>query len=200
MLNPRYLQSMVGLPGSGPDEWTLLGSLFLPLGLLAPLQPCSYLCSAVFSDPGSNRVVLHLTTFLCCPLRQKRIQSPVVCLLCSLISHRAFLVAQVVRNPPAVQETQFWSLGQEDPLAKGVATHCSILAWRIPWTEDSGWLQSMRLQRVARAWMSNTFTLISCFMYFSMWLALAYKFPVCSFLSFLVPQLSSCPPSAKVLS
>lgn len=71
---------MVGLPGSGPDEGTLLGSLFLPLGLLAPFQPFSYLCSAVFSDPGSNKVVLHLTTFLCCPLRQNRIQSPVVCL------------------------------------------------------------------------------------------------------------------------
>ena len=60
------------------------------------------------------------------------------------------LVAQVVKNPPAVQETQFRSLGQDDPLEKGVATHSSILAWRIPWTEDSGGLQSMGSQRVGR--------------------------------------------------
>ena len=44
----------------------------------------------------------------------------------------ASLVAQTVKNPPAVQETQFQSLGQEDPLEKGMATHSSILAWRIP--------------------------------------------------------------------
>ena len=59
-------------------------------------------------------------------------------------------MAQVVKNPPAEQETQFRSLGQEDPLEKGVATHSSILAWRIPWTEDSGRLQSMGSQRVGR--------------------------------------------------
>ena len=59
-------------------------------------------------------------------------------------------MAQVVKNPPAVQETQFRSLGQDDPLEKGVATHSSILAWRIPWTEDSGGLQSMGSQRVGR--------------------------------------------------
>ena len=56
----------------------------------------------------------------------------------------------MVKNPPAEQETQFRSLGQEDPLEKGVATHSSILAWRIPWTEDSGRLQSMGSQRVGR--------------------------------------------------
>ena len=47
-----------------------------------------------------------------------------------------------------MQETQVWSLGGEDPLEKGMATHSSILAWRIPWTEDPGGLQSMGLQRV----------------------------------------------------
>ena len=65
-------------------------------------------------------------------------------------------MAQVVKNPPAEQETQFRSLGQEDPLEKGVATHSSILAWRIPWTEDSGRLQSMGSQRVGRDWVTNT--------------------------------------------
>ena len=57
-----------------------------------------------------------------------------------------FLVAQTVKNQPAVQETQVQSLGQEDPLEKGMATHSSILAWEIPWTEEPGGLQSMGLQ------------------------------------------------------
>ena len=47
------------------------------------------------------------------------------------------------KNPPAVQETQVRFLGQEDPLEKEMATHSSILAWRIPWTEEPGRLQSM---------------------------------------------------------
>ena len=49
-----------------------------------------------------------------------------------------FLVAHMVKNPPAMQETQFWSLGQEDPLEKGMATHSSFLAWRTPQTEEPG--------------------------------------------------------------
>ena len=48
------------------------------------------------------------------------------------------LVAQTVKNPPAMQETWVQSLGQEDPLEKGMPTHSSILAWRIPWTEEAG--------------------------------------------------------------
>ena len=48
-----------------------------------------------------------------------------------------------VKNPPAMQETQIWSLGQEDPLDKGRAAHSSILAWKILWTEDPGGVQSM---------------------------------------------------------
>ena len=60
----------------------------------------------------------------------------------------AALVAQLGKNLPAVRETWVRSLGWEDPLEKGIATHSSILAWRIPWTEKSGRLQSMRSQRV----------------------------------------------------
>ena len=48
------------------------------------------------------------------------------------------LLAQMVKNLPAMQETWVLSLGQEDPLKKGMATHSSILAWRIPWTEEPG--------------------------------------------------------------
>ena len=58
------------------------------------------------------------------------------------------MVAQMIKNLPAVQETLVRSLGQEDPLKKGMATLSSILAWRISWTEETGGLQSMGLQRV----------------------------------------------------
>ena len=61
---------------------------------------------------------------------------------------RDFPVAQTVKNLPAVQETKVRSLGQEDPLEKGMATHSSILAWRMPKTEEPGGLQSMGLQKV----------------------------------------------------
>ena len=60
----------------------------------------------------------------------------------------ASLVVQVVKNPPAMQETQVRSLGQGELLEKGMATHFSILAWRIPWTEEPGGLRSMESQRV----------------------------------------------------
>ena len=56
-------------------------------------------------------------------------------------------MAQLVENPLAVQEIWVWSLGREDPLGKGVATLSSIFAWRIPWEEDTGSLQSMESQR-----------------------------------------------------
>ena len=58
------------------------------------------------------------------------------------------LVAQVVKNPPAMWEMWVQSLGWEDPLEKGMATHSCLLAWRIPWTQEPGGLQSMGLQRV----------------------------------------------------
>ena len=57
-------------------------------------------------------------------------------------------MAQIVKNLPAMQETLIQFLGQEDPLEKGMATHSSILAWRIPWTEEPGGLQFMGSQRV----------------------------------------------------
>ena len=60
------------------------------------------------------------------------------------------LVAQSVKNLRAMQETQVQSLGWEDPLAKEVATHSSLLAWRIPWTKEPGGPQSMGSQRVQR--------------------------------------------------
>ena len=63
-------------------------------------------------------------------------------------------MAQAVKNLPAMQETWAQSLGQEDPLEKGMATHSIIIAWRIPWTEEPGRLQSMGSKRVG----DDTFT------------------------------------------
>ena len=59
-----------------------------------------------------------------------------------------FPMAQMVKNLPAMQEMQVQSLGLEDPLEKEMTTHCSIFAWKIPWTEEPAKLQSMGLQRV----------------------------------------------------
>ena len=65
-------------------------------------------------------------------------------------------MAQMVKNLLAVQQTRVWSLGQEDPLEKEMSTHSSILAQRIPWTEEPGGLQSMDSQRVGHNWATNT--------------------------------------------
>ena len=67
---------------------------------------------------------------------------------CGCTKSWASLVAQTVNNLPAMQRTQVQSLGWEDCLEKEMATHSSILAWRIPWTEEPGGLQSMESQRV----------------------------------------------------
>ena len=67
-----------------------------------------------------------------------------LCVHCGLVytwgGRWASLMAKMVKNLPAMQEPQFQSLGQEDPLEKEMATHSSILAWRIPWTDEPGWL------------------------------------------------------------
>ena len=71
-----------------------------------------------------------------------------------------FPVAQMVKNPSAMQEIWVWSLGQEDPLEKGMTIHLSILAWRIPWPEELGRpMRPMRWQRVRHNWVTNTFFL-----------------------------------------
>ena len=65
-----------------------------------------------------------------------------------MVSTTALLAAQRVKRLPAMRETWVQSLGREDLLAKEMATHSSILAWKIPWTEEPGKLQFMELQRV----------------------------------------------------
>ena len=70
----------------------------------------------------------------------------------------ASLVAQTVKNLPVIQVTRVRSLGREDPLEKGMVTHSSILAWRVPWTEEPGGLPSTASQRVRHSGATNTFT------------------------------------------
>ena len=67
----------------------------------------------------------------------------------------ASLVAQRLKRLPSMRETRVWSLGREDPLEKERATYSSILAWRIPWTEEPGRLQSTGLQRVRHDWATS---------------------------------------------
>ena len=71
--------------------------------------------------------------------------------VCYIVSNFVFgqasLVTQIVKNPPAMQEMWVQSLGWKDPLLEEMTTHSSILAWRIPWTEEPGGPQSMGLQR-----------------------------------------------------
>ena len=69
----------------------------------------------------------------------------------------ASLVAQLVKNLPAVQETWVQSLGWEDPLENKMATHSSTLAWKISWTEEPGGLQSMGSQRIGHDRATNTY-------------------------------------------
>jgi len=75
-----------------------------------------------------------------------------------MVLHRfwASLVAQIVKNLLAMQQTWIRFLGQEDTLEKGMATHSSIFAWRILWREEPGGLQSMGSQRVGHDWVTNT--------------------------------------------
>ena len=68
------------------------------------------------------------------------------------------LRAQMVKNLPAMQETQVWPLVQKDPLEKEMTNHSSIPAWEIPWTEEPGGPQSIGSQRVGRDWPTNKFT------------------------------------------
>ena len=80
------------------------------------------------------------------------------CHLYLRMGRRASVMAQMVKNLPAMRETRVQSLGQEDPLEKGMGTHSRIFAWRIPWTEEPGGLQSMESQRVGCDWTTNTHT------------------------------------------
>ena len=93
-------------------------------------------CPRLFPEPWG---LTWNIWFICCS-RKQNLNDPKVRL--------SSLVAQMVKRLPAMQETRVRSLSWEDPLEKEMATHSSILAWKIPWTEEPGRLQSMGSQRV----------------------------------------------------
>ena len=76
------------------------------------------------------------------------------------LSHWSSLVAQMVKNLPAMQETQVWSLSWEDPLEKGMATHFSFLSGRIPWTDRGAWQATVHGVAKSRTWLSDWSDLI----------------------------------------
>ena len=98
----------------------------------------------------------------------------------------ASLVAHMVKNSPAMQETWVWFLGQKDALKKQKATHSSIFAWRIPWTEEFGRLQFTGSQRVRHDWTTN----IYIYIFFSLFLSI-YKIVRTSLIAQLVKNLSA---------
>ena len=117
------------------------GCLFFPC-LIALIRTCS----TPFEGNGASRHPCLIPD-----LRRKALifRCWIRCCLC------ASLGAQTVKNPPAMRETWVWSLGWEDPLKKSTATHSSILAWRIPWTEEPGRLPS------GHDWMAKHSTCVS---------------------------------------
>ena len=129
------------------SPWNSLG-LNTGVGSLSLLQ-------GIFPTQGSNWGLLHCRRFFTTwAIREAHNDHDVV-------SADVLLAAQMVKNLPAmqeIQETQVQSLGWEDPLEKGKATHSSILAWRVLWTEESGGLQSMGSRRVGHDWATNTST------------------------------------------
>ena len=82
-------------------------------------------------------------------------------ILCQFPNSGASLVAQMVKNLPSMWETWVQSLGWEDPLEEGMATHTSILVWRIPCSEEPGWVQSMGSQRVGDDFYISYFLAVS---------------------------------------
>ena len=101
----------------------------------------------------TDTVIIILYGFCILYLRRHRelIPVPSQCYSCGIMCVQyetgVSLVVQIVKNLPEMQETRVQSLGWEDALEKGMATHASILAWRIPWTEEPGRLQSMGSQK-----------------------------------------------------
>ena len=149
---------MLGGPRIPPSPW-LSGLLFLsssstsafphvfPWPLPGALSVGDLLLSKILLMPRDKPT--HLWSINLWPRRQRIPRSQGEC----------SLVAQMVKNLPAMWETWVQSLGQEDPLEEGTATHSSILAWRIPWTEELGRLQFTDSQRGGHDWVTNAFTL-----------------------------------------
>ena len=120
---------------------------------------CHFLLPGIFLTAESNSSFLCLLHWKADSLPLSHLLKPQLFLI-ELIQEqwRASQVTLTVKNLPATQETQVWSLAWEDPMEKGMASRSTILTWRILWTEKPGGLQSIRSQRVGHEWVTHTFT------------------------------------------
>ena len=118
------------------------------------VQPIHESLLIIYSEDLSFHNIMMICRMNILFLQSQKISPEKSSLQCRLvINHVASLVAQMVKNLPAMQETRVLSPIREDALEKGKATHSSILAWKIPWTEEPGGLQSTQLQ--SRTWLSD---------------------------------------------
>ena len=117
------------------------------------LQSCPTPCDPMdCGPPGSSVHAIFQALVLEWGVIAFSTATPSIFLFMVFLPHRASLVAQTGKTLPAMQETQVQSLNQEDPLENRMATHSNISAWRIPWTEEPGGLQSVGSQRVRHDW------------------------------------------------
>ena len=120
-------------------------------GTLHPLSDVyvrSFLCPFSYFD----KTLLHKSSWVIKPGPWSQSQ------IFFFVDHESNIVHRKLSNPPAMLETRVQSLGREDPVEDGMATHSRIPAWKIPWTEKPGGLQSTESRRVRQAWATTTFT------------------------------------------
>ena len=132
-IHPSIHSSVHHLPIFFPSIYYLL-SVDLSIFFLPSIHPLS-----IYPSIYSLSISLNVSVSIYHP--------HLIFVLCQAL-YSVSLVAQMVKNPPAMQETQVRSLGWEDPLEKEMVTQSSILSWRIPWTEEPGRLQCIGSQRV----------------------------------------------------
>ena len=125
------------------------------------MQPC-ILCSLEYTKFNFSQWAVCAVTISQWP--RHTLAMVTFCWCADLYLLWAYLMAQMVKSLPAIQETRVQSLDQEDPLEKEMANHSSILAWKIPWMEDPGRLQSMGLQRVRHDWVTSLLLHYTVFM------------------------------------
>ena len=141
--------------------WTVACQAPLSMGFSRQVYCCHALLQGIFSTQGLNLCLLqlldHRQILYCWPSG-----TPIYICTCMYIAELlcctlgASLVAQRLKRLPVMWETRVWSLDWEDPLEREMATHSSVLAWEIPWTEEPGGLQSTESQRVGHFTISHT--------------------------------------------
>jgi len=105
-------------------------------------------CTRAFFSPQPHQHLIFVFFFMVAILTSVKVSVVLICFSLIISDVGPSLVAQTVKRLPTMRETRVRSLGRQDPLEKEMATHSSILVWKIPWTEELGWLLSMGLQRV----------------------------------------------------